>query len=75
MVRIFQLTLGRMWFARLVSSQRNRSKHVSESTFYSMVQYIAIVLFECCDSDDFLPANILMNMCFVFFYESKLFEC
>lgn len=60
-----------MWFARLISAQRNRSKHVNESTFYSMVQYIAIVLFECCDNDDFSPANILMNMCFIFYYESK----
>lgn len=59
-----------MWFARLISAQRNRLKHVNESTFYSMVQYIAIVLFECCDSDDFSPANILMNMCFIFYYES-----
>lgn len=68
-----QTETGRMWFARLVSAQRGKSKRVNESTFYSLIQYFAIVLFECGDSEDYSPAKILMNMCFTFYHESKFF--
>lgn len=63
---------GRLWFARLVSAKRSTSKRVNETTFYSLIQHFAIVLFECNESDDFTPAKILMNMCFTFYYEGKI---
>ncbi|CAH1780398.1 unnamed protein product [Owenia fusiformis] len=60
---------GRMWFSRHVNAQRACNKKVTESTFYQMVQYFAIVLFECNESDDYTPAKTLMNMCFTFYME------
>ncbi|KAH9424133.1 hypothetical protein DERP_004315 [Dermatophagoides pteronyssinus] len=53
---------GRLWFARYINRKRNDNKCVQESTFYSLAQYFAIILFECAESDDFTPAKILMNM-------------
>lgn len=44
---------------------------MSESTFYSLVQFFAIILFECAESDDFTPAKTIMNMCFTFYYEQS----
>ena len=41
---------------------------MDESTFYSLVQYFAICLFESADADDFSPAKILMNMSFTFYH-------
>jgi hypothetical protein len=61
-----------LWFARFVNAQRVHNKKVDESTFYSLVQYFAIVLFECADADDFSPAKSLMNMCFTFYHEGKI---
>jgi hypothetical protein len=55
-----------------VNAQRVQNKKVDESTFYSLVQYFAIVLFECADADDFSPAKSLMNMCFTFYHEGKV---
>jgi len=49
--------------------QRNEHKRVSESTFYSLAQYFAIVLFECAEADHFVPAKSLMNMCFTFYHQ------
>uniref|UniRef100_A0A7G3AGQ2 Putative conserved plasma membrane protein n=1 Tax=Lutzomyia longipalpis TaxID=7200 RepID=A0A7G3AGQ2_LUTLO len=60
---------GRLWFSRLVNAQRVKSKMVDETTFYSLVQYFAIVLFECHESEDFSPAKSLMNMCFTFYHD------
>ncbi|UYV81175.1 KIAA0513 [Cordylochernes scorpioides] len=59
--------LGRLWFARIINAQRVFNKQVSETTFYSLVQFFAIVLFECAEADDFSPAKTLMNMCFTFY--------
>lgn len=64
-----QTESGRFWFARYVSAQRTRSKRVSETSFYSLIQHFAIILFECKENDDFAPAKVLMNMCFTYFYE------
>ncbi|XP_042905882.1 uncharacterized protein KIAA0513 [Parasteatoda tepidariorum] len=64
-----QCEIGRLWFSRCVNSQRVHNKLVKESTFFSLVQYFAIVLFECSEADDFSPAKSLMNMCFTFYYE------
>lgn len=66
-----QTEVGRLSFARLVSAKRSTHKKVTEPIFYSLVQYFAIVLFESCDSEDYSPAKILMNMCFTFYHEGK----
>ncbi|XP_052232823.1 uncharacterized protein LOC127845747 isoform X2 [Dreissena polymorpha] len=63
---------GRQWFARYVNSQRVVSKKVDESIFFRLVQYFAVVLFECNESEDFVPAKSLMNMCFTFYYEAHM---
>ncbi|KAL4235106.1 hypothetical protein ACF0H5_006744 [Mactra antiquata] len=62
---------GRQWFARYVNSQRVVSKKVDESIFFRLVQYFAVVLFECNESEDYVPAKNLMNMCFTFYHESR----
>lgn len=61
---------GRLWFARYITKQRNQHKQVSESTFYSLAQYFAIILFECSEADHFIPAKNLMNMCFTYYHQS-----
>ncbi|OTF76941.1 hypothetical protein BLA29_000981 [Euroglyphus maynei] len=63
-----QMENGRLWFARFINGKRNDNKCVEESTFYSLAQYFAIILFECGESDDFTPAKILMNMCFTYYH-------
>lgn len=35
------------------------------------MQYFAIVLFECSESEDYSPAKILMNMCFTYYHEGR----
>ncbi|XP_052816779.1 uncharacterized protein LOC128243214 [Mya arenaria] len=60
---------GRQWFARYVNSQRVVSRKVDESIFFRLVQYFAVVLFECNEAEDFVPAKSLMNMCFTFYHE------
>ncbi|XP_060585521.1 uncharacterized protein LOC132741382 isoform X2 [Ruditapes philippinarum] len=62
---------GRQWFARYVNAQRVISKKVDESIFFRLVQYFAVVLFECNEAEDFVPAKNLMNMCFTFYHESQ----
>uniref|UniRef100_T1IYG6 SBF1/SBF2 domain-containing protein n=1 Tax=Strigamia maritima TaxID=126957 RepID=T1IYG6_STRMM len=73
--QLCQHEIGRLWFARHVNTQRVNNKKVDESTFYSLVQYFAIVLFECYESDDFSPAKSLMNMCFTFYHEVAVPGC
>lgn len=51
--------------------QRCVSKKVDESIFFRLVQYFAVVLFECNESEDYVPAKTLMNMCFTFYHECK----
>lgn len=51
--------------------QRGDNKLVNEKTFYSLVQYFAIVLFECSEADDYKPAKNLMNMCLTYCYMPK----
>ncbi|XP_055357778.1 uncharacterized protein KIAA0513-like [Paramacrobiotus metropolitanus] len=61
---------GRLWFARFINSQRiNYGSKVDEGTFYRLVQYCAIVLFECYQEEDYGAAKILMNICFTFYKE------
>ncbi|XP_022097575.1 uncharacterized protein KIAA0513-like [Acanthaster planci] len=66
-----RLAIGRQWFARLVDSQRVNCKKVTEQTFYRLVQFFAVCLFECNDADDFTPGKSLMNMCFTFYHEHE----
>lgn len=61
-----------MWFARFVNGQRVKTKRVNETTFYALIQYFAIILFECKDCEDFLPARHLMSLSFTFFQEGKI---
>jgi hypothetical protein len=64
-----------MWFARFVSTQRNKTKRVNETTFYALIQYFAIVLFECKECEDFLPAKHIMSLCFTFYQEVEVPGC
>nr|CAD7572170.1 unnamed protein product [Timema californicum] len=73
--QLSQHEAGRLWFARFVNAQRVHHKRVDESTFYSLVQYFAIALFECADAEDFSPAKSLMNMCFTFYHEVDVPGC
>lgn len=73
--QLAQTEAGRLWFSRFVNAQRVHNLKVSESTFYSLVQHFAIVLFECADADDFGPSKSLMNMCFTFYHEVDVPGC
>lgn len=64
-----------MLFSRFVSSQRTKTKRVNETTFYALIQYFAIVLFECKDCEDFLPAKHLMSLCFTYYQEVEVPGC
>lgn len=61
---------GREWFGKFIDTQRVYNKEVDEFTFYRLVQYFAVALFECNVSDDFGPATSIMNMCFTYHYTS-----
>uniref|UniRef100_A0A182TFL0 SBF2 domain-containing protein n=1 Tax=Anopheles melas TaxID=34690 RepID=A0A182TFL0_9DIPT len=56
-------------------ARRAKTKRVDESTFYSLIQYFAIVLFECAESEDYSPAKTLMNMCFTFYHDIDVPGC
>lgn len=73
--QLAQTEAGRLWFSRFVNAQRVHNLRVGESTFYSLVQHFAIVLFECADADDFGPSKSLMNMCFTFYHEVDVPGC
>ncbi|KXJ22126.1 uncharacterized protein KIAA0513 [Exaiptasia diaphana] len=66
---VCQHSCGRQAFAKHIDAQRVYSKSVDEMTFYRLIQYFAVVLFECHQADDFVPAKNLMNMCFTFYHE------
>ena len=53
----------------LYSLQRANTQKVEEQTFYQLVQFFAICLFECAQEEDWGPAKTLMTMCFTFYYE------
>jgi len=63
-----QTSDGRQAFAKYVDNYRCRSLEVSETTFYNLAQSFALVLFECNEADDFLPAKSLMNMSFTYYH-------
>lgn len=62
---------GRLWFSRFARLHKKKSKRVGESTFFSLIQYFATILFECLECEDFYPAKHLMNMCFTYYRESE----
>lgn len=62
---------GRLWFSRFARLHKKKSKRVGESTFFSLIQYFATILFECLECEDFYPAKHLMSMCFTYYRESK----
>ncbi|KAK2156011.1 hypothetical protein LSH36_224g07006 [Paralvinella palmiformis] len=65
-----QKSLGLCFTHALISEAlRAANKKVDEQVFYSLVQYFAVVLFECNEAEDFGPAKTLMNMCFTFYHE------
>eukprot|EP00112_Aurelia_sp_Birch-Aquarium-sp1_P022677 Seg6486.3 transcript_id=Seg6486.3/GoldUCD/mRNA.D3Y31 product="putative protein KIAA0513" protein_id=Seg6486.3/GoldUCD/D3Y31 len=63
-----QHSQARIWFSRLIDAKRVDCKEVDEIVFFRLVQYFAIVLFECYLSDDFAPATTLLNMAFTFYH-------
>lgn len=63
---------GRKCFIHFLLKRIQRSKCVNEFTFCSMVQLFSTILYECKEMDDFLPAHVLMNLCFLIYKESKL---
>ena len=63
-----QTSVGRQAFAKYVDNYRCHSLEVSETTFYNLAQSFALVLFECHEADDFLPAKTLMNMSFTYYH-------
>jgi hypothetical protein len=64
-----------MWFARLVNAQRAKTKRVDETTFYALIQYFAIMLFECSEAEDYSPAKSLMSLSFTFYHEIEVPGC
>ncbi|CAO1422709.1 unnamed protein product [Diamesa serratosioi] len=70
-----RMEAGRMWFARFINAQRAKVKRVDETTFYALIQYFAIVLFECTDSEDYSPAKCLMSLSFAFYHEVDVPGC
>lgn len=64
---------GRQWLIRFLLEQKAKSTRVEELTFYSLVQFLAIVLFECTESEDYGPAIVIMNLCFSFYHDSKFY--
>ncbi|XP_037958357.1 uncharacterized protein KIAA0513 isoform X2 [Teleopsis dalmanni] len=72
---IVGLDAGRLWFIRFLLEHKNESKRVDEMTFHSLVQYFSIVLFECGEFEDYGPATIIMNLCFLFYHEIEVPGC
>lgn len=68
---LLRLEMGRLWFTRFLSEQRNKSKRLDTLTFNALAQYFALALFECGECDDYAPAAVLMNLCFLFYHEGK----
>lgn len=62
---------GRKCFIHFLLKRIQRDKCVNERTFCLLVKFFTIILYECKESDDFMPASILMNLCFLIYKESK----
>lgn len=66
-----RLEIGRQWFTRFLLEQKNKSKLLEELTFHYLIQHFSLVLFECGECEDYAPASVIMNLCFLFYRESK----
>lgn len=71
---LIRLDIGRQWFTRFLLEQKNKSKRIEELTFHLLVQHFAIFLFECSECEDYPPAAIVMNLCFVFYREGEILK-
>ncbi|XP_030381196.1 uncharacterized protein KIAA0513 [Scaptodrosophila lebanonensis] len=69
---LVRLEMGRQWFTRFLSDQRSKSKRLNVLTFQALAQYFALTLFECGESEDYAPAAVLMNLCFLFYHEVEV---
>ncbi|EDW11719.1 uncharacterized protein KIAA0513 [Drosophila mojavensis] len=72
---LLRLEMGRLWFTRFLSEQRNKSKRMETLTFNAVAQYFALALFECGECEDYAPAAVLMNLCFLFYHEVEVPGC
>ncbi|XP_023166296.2 uncharacterized protein KIAA0513 [Drosophila hydei] len=72
---LLRLEMGRLWFTRFLSEQRNKSKRMETLTFNALAQYFALALFECGECEDYAPAAVLMNLCFLFYHEVEVPGC
>lgn len=62
---------GRKCFIHFLLKRIQRDKCVNECTFYLLVKFFTMILYECKESADFMPASVLMNLCFLIYKESK----
>ncbi|KAH8375098.1 hypothetical protein KR093_008251 [Drosophila rubida] len=72
---LLRLEMGRLWFTRFLSEQRNKSKRLESLTLNTLAQYFALALFECGEFEDYGPASVLMNLCFLFYHEVEVPGC
>lgn len=72
---LLRLEIGRLWFTRFLTEQRHKSKRLDSVTFGSLAQYFALALFECSECEDYGPAAVLMNLCFLFYHEVEVPGC
>ncbi|XP_015035499.2 uncharacterized protein [Drosophila pseudoobscura] len=72
---LLRLEIGRLWFTRFLTEQRNKTKRLESVTFHGLPQYFALALFECGECEDFGPASVLMNLCFLFYHEVEVPGC
>ncbi|KAL7740554.1 hypothetical protein ACLKA6_012320 [Drosophila palustris] len=72
---LLRLEIGRLWFTRFLSEQRNKSKRLESLTLNALAQYFALALFECGECEDYAPAAVLMNLCFLFYHEVEVPGC
>ncbi|ESO09888.1 hypothetical protein HELRODRAFT_190316 [Helobdella robusta] len=68
-----QTGFGRLWFAEyILKKQDGTVTKIADETFYALIQFFTIVLFECNESEDYGPAKTLMELSFVLYRESDL---
>ncbi|BFF93849.1 uncharacterized protein DMAD_11614 [Drosophila madeirensis] len=72
---LLRLEIGRLWFTRFLTEQRNKTKRLESVTFHGLPQYFALALFECGECEDYGPASVLMNLCFLFYHEVEVPGC
>jgi len=48
-----------------------QKKEITEQVAFNLVQFYAVVLFECNEAEDYGPAMTLMNTAFTFHHEGN----